>query len=145
MSTRCMIGIKEKDGNIRAIYCHHDGYPKGVGKVLLDFYKEERKVRQLLELGSISSLGAFPISEKEYADIFDRKHIPNRDMSTFIACDDYAATGGMEDNEPDIFAGETGYLEDMQHSDRAYIYLFKNGQWYINTNTWKTFKKLSVD
>lgn len=139
MSTHCMIGIKEEN-NVRAIYCHHDGYPKGVGKVLLDFYKEERKVRQLLELGSISSLGAFPISEAE----FGKKYMPDRDIDTYVACDDYAAEEGIEENEADIYAGEIGYLEDVQHSV-SHAYLFKNGEWYINTGAWKNFKKLVVE
>lgn len=31
MSTHVAIGIRLNDGRIKAIYCHFDGYPAGVG------------------------------------------------------------------------------------------------------------------
>ena len=61
MSTRCRIGIENKDGTITSIYCHHDGYPSYVGKTLVNNYKEESKIRALLDLGDMSSLGTEPV------------------------------------------------------------------------------------
>lgn len=58
MATRSMIGIKDKDGHgASLIYCHWDGYPNGVGDTLKQFYDTEEKVRELLELGDLSTLG----------------------------------------------------------------------------------------
>ena len=54
MSTRSYIG-KLINGNVHSVYCHHDGYPEGVGQTLLNHYNE-KNVNQLLELGGISSL-----------------------------------------------------------------------------------------
>lgn len=57
MSTRSNIAIRESDGKMKVIYCHFDGYPLGgVGEQLLNHYKDETKVRKLIELGGISSL-----------------------------------------------------------------------------------------
>lgn len=55
MSTRCLIGKIGKDGFIKAIYCHHDGYISYVGKKLYENYKR-RDVNKLLKLGDMSSL-----------------------------------------------------------------------------------------
>ena len=54
MGTRSYIG-KVINGRVHSIYCHWDGYPEGVGSVLLQHYDSE-KVDALLELGGISAL-----------------------------------------------------------------------------------------
>lgn len=56
MATRSHIGIQNKDGSIQYSYCHWDGYPSNNGKLLLENYNTEEKVRELLSYGSISSL-----------------------------------------------------------------------------------------
>jgi hypothetical protein len=63
MSTRCYIGIENKDKTVSAIYCHHDGYPNGVGEMLKKHYWFEDSVKKLVALGGISSL-APQIGEK---------------------------------------------------------------------------------
>ena len=55
MSTRSFIGAL--NGTIEAIYCHHDGYPDGVGATLHSSYMTGPKVRALLKLGDMSQLG----------------------------------------------------------------------------------------
>lgn len=57
MSTRSYIGIKNGK-TVEAIYCHNSGQPEYNGKTLKEHYITEKKVRKLLALGSISSLGA---------------------------------------------------------------------------------------
>ena len=42
MSTRSNIAIEDpKTKKVKVIYVHSDGYPYGVGKCLVDHYKEE--------------------------------------------------------------------------------------------------------
>lgn len=55
MATRSNIGIEE-NGNVKYVYCHWDGYPSWVGAILKKYYNTEEKVKNLIELGSISSL-----------------------------------------------------------------------------------------
>ena len=57
MSTRSSIAIKNEDGSIDAIYCHNDGYLTNNGAILYKNYQDPAKVQQLINLGSISSLG----------------------------------------------------------------------------------------
>lgn len=56
MATRAEIGIQVGKGKAMIIYSHWDGYPKGVGSILLKSYTDPKKVKQLMELGDISSL-----------------------------------------------------------------------------------------
>lgn len=70
MSTRSRIGIEREDGTVESIYCHFDGYPAHVGKMLLEHYQDGEKIEELLKLGNISSLGA-EISE---VDAYHRDH-----------------------------------------------------------------------
>lgn len=56
MGTRSTIGVLNTDGSVTAVYCHWDGYPEHNGKILIDNYTTEEKVRELIGLGSISSL-----------------------------------------------------------------------------------------
>lgn len=58
MSTRSHIGIRNEDGTLDVIYCHWDGYPSYNGAILLHHYQDPEKIRELIALGDISSLGA---------------------------------------------------------------------------------------
>ena len=58
MSTRSAIAIQEtKNGLVRHIYCHFDGYPEHNGKILNEHYRDPSKVKELLALGDMSALG----------------------------------------------------------------------------------------
>lgn len=57
MATRSFIGIQNLDGTITGVYCHHDGYLDGVGKTLKENYTTTKSVKDLVALGSLSSLG----------------------------------------------------------------------------------------
>jgi len=55
MSTRSFIAMKVPSG-YKAIYCHFDGYPDGVGRKLKEYYDTPEQVKRLIALGSIDSL-----------------------------------------------------------------------------------------
>lgn len=56
MATRSTIAIQENDLTIRAIYCHWDGYPEGVGATLAEYYNSKEQAEALIALGGFSSL-----------------------------------------------------------------------------------------
>jgi hypothetical protein len=58
MGTRSTIALEYADGTVDQIYCHWDGYLDHNGAILRDHYTDPFKVQKLMELGSISSLGA---------------------------------------------------------------------------------------
>ena len=111
MSTRSYIGKQNKDGSIKYVYCHHDGYINGgVGEILFLFYKDEKKIDQLLELGDLSGVGKTTNSEDTYA---------------------YSRDGGEE-----LYIREAANIEDFgrQATDNVfidYVYLYKDGEWVV--------------
>jgi len=66
MATRSRIAIENQDGTVTSIYCHFDGYLRGVGKLLKEYYTTQSKVQTLIELGDISSLDMTPTSTIAY-------------------------------------------------------------------------------
>ena len=50
MATRSFIAVRNVDGSVNGIYCHHDGYPEGVVATLKEHYTSEDKIRALLAL-----------------------------------------------------------------------------------------------
>ena len=57
MATRSTIAIRNEDGTVTGIYCHWDGYIEHNGRILVENYNTEEKVRELLALGHLSKLG----------------------------------------------------------------------------------------
>lgn len=57
MATRSTINKIEKNGIVKSIYCHFDGYPSHHLPILEENYKTEDEVDALISLGDISSLG----------------------------------------------------------------------------------------
>ncbi len=56
MSIRSYIGTLKEDKTVFFVYCHHDGYPSGVGRTLREYYDRPEDVINLLSFGNISSL-----------------------------------------------------------------------------------------
>ena len=130
MSTRSMIGIQQENGKIKAIYCHYDGYPEGVGQTLANYYQTTDKVEALLNLGDLSVL------RQELGEKQDFNDYKNHNENWCLA---YGRDRGLTDAEAKefIYAGE--YLEYARGSCAEYAYIFtpKIGwaYWALNTPT----------
>ena len=57
MATRSTIALEYADGTVGQVYCHWDGYLDHNGQILQEHYQDPFKVRALLDLGDLSSLG----------------------------------------------------------------------------------------
>lgn len=57
MSTRALIGIRQKDGSITSVYNHSDGFPSYLGKLLIENYPDESDAKAIIALGDLSVLG----------------------------------------------------------------------------------------
>ena len=57
MATRSTIALEFADGTVEQIYCHWDGYLAHNGKILQEHYSDPFKLRDLIDLGDMSSLG----------------------------------------------------------------------------------------
>lgn len=56
MATRSTISLEFADGTIGQVYAHWDGYLSGNGKILFENYSNPFILRDLIDLGSLSSL-----------------------------------------------------------------------------------------
>lgn len=141
MATRSLIGIKNKNNSIDYIYCHFDGYVTSVGRKLIDFYKDEKTIRQLLDLGDLSVLGYTPVAdENAWKDYFADKD-PN-------LCITYR-TRGEKDVDFKTCGDLSNYIEAGNDHGVDYIYLFdtKENKWvyvYLLTHEEFSFEVTSV-
>lgn len=118
MGTRSRIAIANADGTFTSIYCHWDGYPSGVGTTLRDHYKTEEKVKQLIALGDMSSLGKN----------IGTKH--NFDAGQTDSCNVYGRDRGEPETEPKDSPNFEALTELTQECGGEYLYVFKGGGWY---------------
>lgn len=49
MSTRCFICVGDDEQGYRGIYCHYDGYPKHVGRLLVEFHRTYSDALRIIE------------------------------------------------------------------------------------------------
>jgi hypothetical protein len=121
MGTRSTIAIANADGTVSGIYCHWDGYLSHNGAILQENYTDEAKVRELIALGDLSSLGA------EIGTAHDFDAAPRNECNAF----------GRD-------RGETGVAARTLHNWRQfraehgqeYDYLFTPGTgWQVHTYT----------
>ena len=55
MGTRSFITIKHKDNTYSGVYCHWDGYPEWLGRILKTHYNGKSLVSELIDGGDMSS------------------------------------------------------------------------------------------
>lgn len=123
MSTSSIIAMQKKDGNIEGVYCHWDGCPEGVGRILLDYYDAE-KARDLMGLGKLSSLGR-EIEAPDGAEHSFENPFPNVTVA-------YHRDRG-ERRVPNFIATSTAaFLREVPCIQ--YVYILKSGVWSVYLN-----------
>ena len=129
MSTNCLIGIKRQNESIDYIYCHFDGYPGGVGKILKKHYTDRRKINKLISMGDLSSLGKI-IGRKVDFDSFDTES----DQCLF-----YHRDRGEPLEKHNSFT-EGFFFQELEGV--PYIYLFMDNVWNYAQHSSKRFTYL---
>ena len=115
MSTRCLIGILNSDDTITHIYCHHDGYPELVGAVLKQHYTEPEKLKALMALGDISTLGIDPV------DFGWNGGLPEKTGNYYSQCIAYKSRG--ENTPARNSINKVQYCNDASSCFAEYAYL----------------------
>ena len=113
MSTRSNIAIEDpKTKKVKVIYVHSDGYPYGVGHMLVDNYNNRELAKLLFEHGDAS-----------YLD------------ETIDQCSFYGRDWNREIEPAKEFRDEWMYMHDMQGDIHIeYIYIFKDNRWHVSTS-----------
>ena len=137
MATRSTIGILNTDGSVTAVYCHWDGYPEHNGKILIENYTTEEKVRELIGLGSISSLGAKIGEQHPFSKFELKQEAPDFDelMALYAKSETegwttfYGRDRGETDVNANIFPNVAEFVNEF---GEEYNYVFINGTWFVN-------------
>ena len=130
MATRSTIALEFADGTVEQVYCHWDGYLENNGQLLFQHYVDPFKVRDLIDLGDISSLRP-TIGEKHAFSQFEVKMDSAEydrlygEMTTF-----YGRDRGETGTGAKKFKDFADYEQNFQHEEYAYI-LRKDGNWYV--------------
>lgn len=122
MGTRSTIWIKEQENEkeyYEGIYCHWDGYLEYNGKILYENYNNEEKVKELINLGDISSL-AENINPKEG----EIHNFENKQENVVVA---YHRDRGEQKH---IF--KKFNLNDLEQEE--FNYLYQDNEWYLIKN-----------
>ncbi len=127
MGTSSAIGVKQTDGCVMAVRCHWDGYPEHVGRILHEFYGDEKKALRLLSLGSLSSLGESMTPPPGVRHSLER---PARGVTVA-----YHRDRGEELHKPVPFKDTEDYRLNAQPRFVAdYVYLLENRVWNVQVN-----------
>ena len=136
MATRSTIAKLGKNGIIKAVYCHSDGYLEHNGKILNEYYKDESKVDELLAHGDLSTLNQ-NIGEK----------LPFNDYTSFHEkkqCRFYHRDRG-EKLRIEILTSEKDILDYASSCCAEYVYMFAFGYWYVYDFENKSFVELEEE
>lgn len=139
MSTRSLIAMQIGADKYRTIYCHSDGYLSHNGALLIDHYDTPEKVKELLDIGSISYLAPKlnPDPSKPHGFEFT-----TRQEGVVVAY-------GRDRGEKDVEAKEYTLKElDDPDSWAEYIYVFnQENQWtyFKNSCSGEGFRDVESD
>ena len=142
MATRSTIALEFADGTVQQVYCHWDGYLAHNGQILLKHYSDPFVLRDLIDLGDISSLGrnlgnGHPFSKfglKEEDPDYDQmialcKQSEEEGWTTF-----YGRDRGETGIDARKFKDYADYVENFQHEEYDYILRNVNGKatWFVS-------------
>ena len=126
MSTSALIAMQNEDGWFVGVRCNGDGYLKYTGAVLLAHWNDAAKIRALMALGEISTLGT-EVGEKH--PFFDCPACQNGEHRWTRA---YGRDRGEWKGASARLAMRFEQLRDR--FDVPYVYLFSDGRWSYAVN-----------
>jgi len=128
MATRSNIAIVNEDKSITSIYCHWDGYPEYVGKILLNHYTKPSVINKLISLGNLSQL----CENIDPTPTIDYHTFDNPQINVCVA---YGRDRGEKNQEAIVFEDLGEFEDSTKNSWSDYQYLFDNNKWsYRNVN-----------
>lgn len=127
MATRGTIALEFADGTVGMVYSHWDNYLDHNGKILFQHYSDPFKLRDLIDLGDLSSLAANVGTKHDF------------DARVEGECTFYGRDRGEDDTEAQYFTSYQDYLGNFQAEEYNYI-LRRDGKWYVSED--KEFRLL---
>lgn len=129
MSTQSFIGVLCKEGIIKFVYCHSDGYPSYLGKMLLEHYNTPELATALVNLGSLSMVRERLAPDEGETHTFDTpvRHGPKGGVTTAYHRDrgeDLEIDSIVVDTPVVLKNAETLFLNILKEENITYGYLY---------------------
>ena len=144
MGTRSTIALEYADGTVHQVYCHWDGYLAHNGKMLLEHYSNPFILRDLIDLGGLSSLRPTIGTKHAFSqfdlpkDSFSQFDLPKEEVEAFVKltedmCTFYARDRG-ERLQVNKFKDYEDYLANHLYEEFEYILRQVNGKavWFVD-------------
>jgi hypothetical protein len=150
MGTRSTIALEFADGTVEQVYCHWDGYLAHNGKILFENYSNPFILRDLIDLGDLSSLRP-TIGTKHAFSQFD---LPKEEVEAFVKltedmCTFYGRDRGETGTSAKKFKDFADYIENHQYEEYEYILRCVDGKavWFVKCHSedWKTLEQALIE
>jgi hypothetical protein len=134
MGTRSTIALEFADGTVQQVYCHWDGYFEHNGKILFENYTDPFKLRELIDLGDLSSLRPTIGTKHAFSsfDLPDAERVAHEalveNMCTFYGRDRQETGCGAKK-----FKDFADYVANHQYEEYEYILRNVDGKatWFV--------------
>ena len=131
MATRSTIALEFADKTVQQVYCHWDGYIDHNGKILFENYSNPFILRDLIDMGDISSLGPKVGTKHPFSPHGDG------DKAAYDAAQEagYTTFYGRDRGEDGVSAKKFKDFEDYKanHQYEEYEYILRtDGLWYVS-------------
>ena len=150
MGTRSTIALEFADGTVQQVYCHWDGYLDHNGRILQEHYSDPFKLRELIDLGDLSSLRP-NIGEKHAFSQFELRaeEVAGYKLLTEDMCTFYARDRGETGTSAKKFKDFADYIENHQYEEYEYILRCVDGKavWFVKCHSedWKTLEQALIE
>jgi hypothetical protein len=132
MGTRSTIALEFADGTVQQVYCHWDGYLAHNGQILQNHYIDPFKLRDLIDLGDLSSLRP-EIGVQHKFSPFDQNELTSEEFDKQFGgmCTFYGRDRKETGVGPKKFKDFEDYKANHQYEEYEYI-LRTDGKWYVS-------------
>jgi len=137
MGTRSTIALEFADGTVQQVYCHWDGYLSNNGQILQEHYSDPFKLRELIDLGDLSSLrpevgASHPFSQFDTTMTTEQFDALYGNMCTFYGRDRKETGVGAKK-----FKDYADYIENHQYEEYEYILRQVEGKavWFVKCHS----------
>jgi hypothetical protein len=135
MGTRSTIALEFADGTVQAVYCHWDGYLAHNGHILLKHYSNPFILRDLIDLGDLSSLRP-TIGTKHAFSQFELRaeEVAGFKLLTENMCTFYGRDRGEDGVSAKRFKDYGDYVANHQYEEYDYILRSVCGEavWFVS-------------
>jgi hypothetical protein len=135
MATRSTIALEFADGTIGQVYCHWDGYLAHNGKILFENYSNPFVLRDLIDLGGLSSLRT-TIGTKHPFSHYDVEGMSSDEFYKLYGnmCTFYGRDRGEGQSDANYFKDFADFRANGQAEEYDYILRNVNGvaTWFVS-------------